>query len=101
MRTFIEILLGVLLIVFVTVLNDTSEKLRVKNEEIRILKLKTDFSRYGISVGDTTLQVTTRLTIQREPYKYLHIKRIKKGKNEFYFVLNENTAINLIINKSK
>ena len=67
--------------------------------ESKIDSLNHSFNRYGISIGDTTLQVVTSLKINNKPYKYLHVKRIKKGKNRYYFVLTEGVAIDLIINK--
>lgn len=67
--------------------------------ENKIDSLENIFSRHAISVGDTTLQVITNLNIQGKPYKYLHVKELKKGKNEFYFVLNEGTAVKLYIMK--
>lgn len=70
---------------------------------IQLLKIERDslktFERHGISIGDTTLQFTTKLNINGKPYKYLHVKRIKKGKNKFYFVLTEGVGVDLIVNK--
>ncbi len=95
MKTSIIILLTLFIAIFVY---DSI----IKEKEIR--KLKTEisvkkFHRYGIFVGDTTIHYTTNLKIQGKDYKYLHVNRLKKGENEFYFVLKENVGITLIINK--
>ena len=103
MKTIIIFFLSVILL-FSIAIGWEVRNIRKKDQTIIQLETKIDslshsFERYGISVGDTTLQVITRLKIQGKPYKYLHIERIKKGKNEFYFVLRENVAVELIIMK--
>lgn len=68
------------------------------NLKTELKSLKT-FHRYGIFIGDTTLHYTTNLKIQDKDYKYLHVNRIKKGENKYYFVLRENVGVSLTINK--
>ena len=53
--------------------------------------------RYSISVGDTTLQVIRKIKIGSESSKVMEIKTIYPGKNEYYFQLNENTDLDVII----
>ena len=80
-----------------------SEIIKTNNQQIDSLKAELKelkkFERYGIIVGDSTLHVVSKFKIGSEPYKYLHKKRIHKGRNHWYLVLNEKTAVDLILMK--
>ena len=77
---------------------DTNRATEIKELKTELLNTK-KYHRYGIFVGDTTIHYTTNLKIDHKDYKYLHVKRLKKGKNQYYFVLKENVGITLIVNK--
>lgn len=101
MKTIIIFFLSVILFVSIAAIWEAKNirKNKIIKLESKIDSLEGIFSRHAISVGDSTLQVITNLNIQGEPYKYMHVKELKKGKNEFYFVLNEGTAVKLYIMK--
>ena len=78
---------------YIKVIEKTNDSLKIELKELR------EFKKYGISIGDTTIQATTNLKIQGEDHRVLHIERIKPGKNYFYYVLRENVAVELYVMK--
>jgi len=95
----ISIILGVVIWKHETKAADHIGVVEAQAAKIDRLEERLKFKRFGIMVGDSTLQVLTELIIQGEPYKYLHIERLKFGRNRYYYVLRENLAIDIIIDR--
>ncbi len=78
---------------YISVIENKKNSLKTELKELR------EFKKYGISIGDTTIQAVTNLKIQGKDHRVLHIERIKPGKNYFYYVLRENVAVELWVMK--
>ncbi len=78
---------------YISVIEKTNDSLETELKELR------EFKKYGISIGDTTIQAVTNLKIQGKDHRVLHIDRINPGKNYFYYVLRENVAVELYVMK--
>ena len=94
-------MLFVAIFVYEQVINEKEiEQLKAKIEQTdSIIKQLKTYHRYGIFIGDTTAHYTTNLKINKEDYRYLHIKKIKPGVNKYYFVLKSGVGVDLIVNK--